>query len=78
MNTLFADPERAAADGDHLRRVLEEVSDPERVIIELTDAGYSQEEIGEVLHERARRQGRLYRLRQKDIRTKVKGQGGGR
>lgn len=75
---VFADPARAAADNDHLHRVLGELTDPEQVIVLLTDAGYSQEEIGELLQisERAV-EGRLYRLRQKDIRGRMKGYGDG-
>jgi DNA-directed RNA polymerase specialized sigma24 family protein len=66
---MFADPARAAADKDHLHRVLKELTDVERAIVVMTDDGYSQEEIGEALDisERAV-EGRLYRLRQKDIR----------
>jgi RNA polymerase sigma factor (sigma-70 family) len=70
---LFADPARAAADEDHMHRVLNELIDVERAIVVLTDEGYSQEEIGEVLgiSERAV-EGRLYRLRQKDIRGRLR------
>lgn len=70
---VFADPERTAADEDHLHRVLNELTDAERAIVILTDAGYSQEEIGELLgiSERAV-EGRLYRLRQKGIRQRLR------
>lgn len=75
---VFADPARAAADDDHLRRVLAELTDTEQAIVVLSDAGYSQEAIGEMLRitERAV-EGRLYRLRRKDIRDRVKGHGDG-
>jgi RNA polymerase sigma factor (sigma-70 family) len=54
--------------------VLDELGDVERAIVKLTDAGYSQQEIGEVLGVSQRGvEGRLYRLRQKDIRNRVKG-----
>ena len=54
--------------------MLDELGDVERAIVKLTDAGYSQQEIGEVLGVSQRSvQGRLYRLRQKDIRNRVKG-----
>jgi FixJ family two-component response regulator len=60
----------AAADRDYLRRVLGELGDVERVIVELTDQGFSQEEIGEVLGISARAvERRLYRLRRKDVRS---------
>lgn len=66
---MFGDPARVAADGDHMRRVLHQLTDVERAIVVLTDEGYSQAEIGELLDisERAV-EGRLYRLRHKDIR----------
>ena len=54
--------------------MLDELGDVERAIVKLTDAGYSQQEIGEVLGVSQRGvEGRLYRLRQKDIRNRVKG-----
>ena len=54
--------------------MLDELGDVERAIGKLTDAGYSQQEIGEVLGVSQRGvEGRLYRLRQKDIRNRVKG-----
>ena len=73
---VFADPERAAADGDQLRRVLAELTRPEQVIVTLTDEGFSQQEIAEVLGVTVRAvEARLYRLRQKDIRGRVEGHG---
>lgn len=73
---MFDDPERATADADHFDRVLHELSPKEHAILRLTDFGYSQEEIGELLGitERAV-EGRLYRLRNKDIRGRLGGHG---
>lgn len=74
---MYAEPGQAAADGDYLHRVFNELNDVERVIVELTDEGYSQEEIGEMLDGLSARavEGRLHRLRKKGIRSKVEGGG---
>lgn len=75
---VFAEPARAAADGDHFERVLTELSDTEQVIVRFTDAGYAQKEIGEMLGltERAV-EARLYRLRRRDIRGAMRRHGDG-
>jgi len=73
---MFGEPARTAADSDHFSRVCAELTDVERAIVQLTDDGFSQEEIGEALGMTVRAvEGRLYRLRQKDIRSRVKGNG---
>ncbi|MUL69608.1 MULTISPECIES: sigma factor-like helix-turn-helix DNA-binding protein [unclassified Mycolicibacterium] len=73
---MFPEPARMAADGDHFDRVFAELTDVERAIVQLTDDGFSQDEIGEALDMTPRAvEGRLYRLRQKDIRSRVKGNG---
>ena len=74
---MYAEPGQAAADGDYLDRVFNELNDVERVIVELTDEGYSQEEIGEMLDGLSARavEGRLHRLRKKGIRSRVEGRG---
>ncbi|MFV8160759.1 RNA polymerase sigma factor [Mycobacterium sp. 134] len=73
---MFDDPERAVVDADHFERVLRELSGKEYALLQLTDLGYSQEAIGELLGitERAV-EGRLYRLRNKDIRGRLGGHG---
>ncbi|WP_370333194.1 RNA polymerase sigma factor [Mycolicibacterium hippocampi] len=71
---MFDDPERATTDADHFERVLRELNDKEHAILKLTDIGYSQEEIGELLGITERGvEGRLYRLRNKDIRSRLGG-----
>jgi DNA-directed RNA polymerase specialized sigma24 family protein len=75
---LFDDPARSAAGDDYLRRVLGELEETDRVIVELSDEGYSQREIGEVLDMTDRAvEGRLYRLRNKDIRSRLEGRNDG-
>lgn len=71
---MFADPDRAAGDTEHMDRVLGELNAKERAIVLLTDWGYAQVEIGELLDMSDRAvEGTLHRLRKKDIRGQIEG-----
>lgn len=71
---LFAAPAQSTVDGDELARALATLSPREKAIVQLYVEKYSYEEIAEITGSTARGvEGVLYRLRHKDIRSRMEG-----
>lgn len=69
---LFAAPAKATTDGDELARALAVLKPRERAIVQLFVEKYSYEEIAEITGTTVRGvEGVLYRLRHKDIRSRL-------
>jgi DNA-directed RNA polymerase specialized sigma24 family protein len=73
---LFAAPAQSTVGGDEVDRALAALKPRERAIVQLYVENYSYDEIAEITNTTARGvEGVLYRLRNKDIRSRMEGHG---